>query len=457
MTANNTPLDNTDHATMPLAVLIDADNVSPLSMDWVFQQVRQLGDPIVRRAYGMVGCFSRTGGWPAVQRQFGLVARPQVSNVLHKNVADIALVIDAMTLLYNSPCDGICIVSSDSDFTAVAARIREEGKAVFGFGDAKTPESFRTACTGFYELPRVIRPTAPKESGPTCPRCGGTLVNSRTKAKQFCQVCPDCNGMFIRMSALKGIFDESSLNAMQEQAKLHEQLGCVCPCCGESMSILKVSTGSKNTDIDVCDHCQAIWYDESEYEALVPNDGPLLPTISAGKAFRRDLVLMLTADLREGRVKANDLKALQNLLKKRYFVPTPDIASIISSLRAQQIIVVKRGTGAITIPSVNAAPPKTAAPKLAPIKPLSKTPAAAPKATASKPAATAQQTATQLDNKVINTILKNPANRPQKQTALMTAIQNFPNVTLTDAQRIFNKMKQKKHFTVSDTGKLTWQ
>ena len=364
----NSPFSANSNASLPLAVLIDADNVSPSSMEWVFQQVNKLGDPIIRRAYGMVGCFSGNGGWPAVQHQFGLVARPQVSNILHKNVADIALVIDAMSLLYKSPCAGICIVSSDSDFTALAARIREEGKGVIGFGDAKTPDSFRTACTCFYELPKVrpqaARPASPQTKVTTCPRCGEPLTSSRTKAKQPCQICPACNGMFIRMSALKGVFDENSLQAMLGQAKLHEQPGCVCPSCGSSMSILKVSTGTQDTDIDVCDHCKAIWYDASEYEALVPNDGPLLPTISAGKSFRRDLVLLLTSDLREGRLKPTDIWALQTILKKRYFVPKPDLDPIISALRAQKVIAVKRGDGAIEILPASSHPaPGTAIPK----------------------------------------------------------------------------------------------
>lgn len=110
-----------------LAVLIDADNVSPAQVSEIFKTVSTLGEPIVRRAYGMVNCFSVSGGWNVAQREYGIVSKPQVSNVSGKNVADIALVIDAMEMLYKSSVDGICIVSSDSDFTALAAKIREEG------------------------------------------------------------------------------------------------------------------------------------------------------------------------------------------------------------------------------------------------------------------------------------------------------------------------------------------
>ena len=155
--------------------------------------------------------------------------------------------------------------------------------------------------------------------------------------------------MYLRTSAMKDVFEPGSILAILEQAKKHEQPGCVCPGCGSSMSILKVTTGTQKIEIDVCDKCKAIWYDEREYETLVPNDGALLPTISAGKSFRRDLVLTLTADLREGRVKPTDLWALQTILKKRYYVPKPDIDPIIGTLRAQKVIAIQNGSGAIEI------------------------------------------------------------------------------------------------------------
>jgi uncharacterized LabA/DUF88 family protein len=110
-----------------LAVLIDADNISAMLADEIFKKAYSIGTPIARRAYGMVNCFNSNGGWAKAQRDFGVVARPQVSNVSKKNVADIALVIDAMEFLYRNPCEGICIVSCDSDFSALASKIREGG------------------------------------------------------------------------------------------------------------------------------------------------------------------------------------------------------------------------------------------------------------------------------------------------------------------------------------------
>ncbi|MBR6374383.1 MAG: NYN domain-containing protein, partial [Victivallales bacterium] len=194
---------------LPVAVLIDADNISPSSVKDIFGIVNGIGEPIFRRAYGMVSCFSDLDGWAKAQREFGIVARPQVSNVNGKNVADIALVIDAMTLLYKGACQGIFIVSSDSDFTALAAIIREEGKTVYGIGEAKAPESFRKACTKFFQLKTANPKTAEKKAStpktpekgastaakkqppkaapaPPCPRCGGKLTASRTKSNQDC-------------------------------------------------------------------------------------------------------------------------------------------------------------------------------------------------------------------------------------------------------------------------------
>ena len=164
-----------------LAVLIDADNISAALAGEIFKRAYTIGTPIARRAYGMVNCFASDGGWAKAQREYGIVARPQVSNVSKKNVADIALVIDAMEFLYRNPCEGICIVSCDSDFSALASKIREGGKAAYGMGGPKTPASFRNACTRFIELPQIGKGSAagkPTPPSPTCPAlsCPSTLT-----------------------------------------------------------------------------------------------------------------------------------------------------------------------------------------------------------------------------------------------------------------------------------------
>ena len=333
-----------------IAVFIDADNISSSSAADIFKRVCTFGEPIIRRAYGTVACFSNANGWQMAQREYGIVARPQVSNISGKNVADIALVIDAMEALYKSTCDGICIVSNDSDFTALAAKIREGGKAVYGLGGKKTPESFRVACTQFLEMPvKKKDPPQKKAASSTCPRCGGALTVSRTKSNKHCRVCSGCGGMTLKVSSLKDTFSEDGINELVHRAKTGEKNGCVCPDCGLPMSLVKVSAGNKAVDIDICSKCQTVWYDKNEFESLVPGDGVLQATVSAGKAYRRELVMSLSADLKGGRLKVGDIGALKTVLKKVYHTPNPDIQPVIGTLMSQKVIKVDSKNGKITV------------------------------------------------------------------------------------------------------------
>ena len=131
-----------------LAVLIDADNTSAKIADRLFEEIAQLGEASVRRIYGD---FTRAGlrGWTDILAKHAIIAHQQFAYVTGKNASDIALVIDAMDLMHSGRFEGFCLVSSDSDFTRLAARIREQGLDVFGFGERKTPESFRQACRRF--------------------------------------------------------------------------------------------------------------------------------------------------------------------------------------------------------------------------------------------------------------------------------------------------------------------
>ena len=335
-----------------IALFIDADNISAASAADIFARARSFGEPIIRRAYGTVQCFSSTGGWQAAQREYGIVARPQVSNISGKNVADIALVVDAMEFLYRSQCQGICIVSNDSDFTAVAAKIREGGKLAYGIGGPKTPESFRVACTAFYELPLAsAAPGAKKESRPqsVCPRCGGKLEQAWTKSNRPCRICASCGGATLKLSTLQKSFVAESLAEMEAQAQRHEQAGCVCPDCGSSMSLLMVAVGKRHVEIDLCAKCRAVWYDKDEFESLVPNDGFLRAEISAGKAYRREVVLGISSDLKSGRRKVSNVGQLKAILKQTYHVPNPDVASIISSLMCQKVVKVDSSSGKVTV------------------------------------------------------------------------------------------------------------
>ena len=137
---------------MKLVVLIDADNISPFYADDVFTIVERLGEAITRRAFGNVTVFTGTAGWKDAVRKYAIEARPQVSNIDHKNTADFALIIDAMDCLASGRYDGFVLVTSDSDFTSLAQRLRNENKAVYGIGDNRACISFRKACTVFFEL-----------------------------------------------------------------------------------------------------------------------------------------------------------------------------------------------------------------------------------------------------------------------------------------------------------------
>ena len=131
-----------------LAVLIDADNASSQIADGLFDEIAKLGEASVRRIYGDFAS-QRMKGWTSVLSRHAIIPQQQFAYTTGKNASDITLVIDAMDLLHSGRFDGFCLVSSDSDFTRLAARIREQGVDVYGFGEQKTPESFRQACRRF--------------------------------------------------------------------------------------------------------------------------------------------------------------------------------------------------------------------------------------------------------------------------------------------------------------------
>lgn len=131
-----------------LAVLIDADNASARIADGLFEEIAKIGEASVRRIYGDFS-NARSKAWADILSKHAIIPHQQFAYTTGKNASDITLVIDAMDLLHSGRFDGFCLVSSDSDFTRLAARIREHGVDVFGFGEQKTPESFRQACRRF--------------------------------------------------------------------------------------------------------------------------------------------------------------------------------------------------------------------------------------------------------------------------------------------------------------------
>ena len=142
-----------------LAVLIDAENASARIAEALFTEIATLGGASARRIYGDFAS-AQLAGWTRVLARYAIQPQQNFANTKGKNSGDIALVIDGMDLLHSGRFDGFCLVSSDADFTRLASRIREEGVDVFGFGEQKTPESFRQACTRFIYTENLSAPVS---------------------------------------------------------------------------------------------------------------------------------------------------------------------------------------------------------------------------------------------------------------------------------------------------------
>jgi hypothetical protein len=138
-----------------LAVLIDADNVLARHAEAILKEISTIGEPALRRVYGDWSS-TQLAGWKAQARDLGLVMHQQSANTKGKNASDIGLVIDAMDILHQGKFDGFVLVSSDSDFTRLASRIREEGLEVVGIGETKTPESLRKVCNRFILIENIV-------------------------------------------------------------------------------------------------------------------------------------------------------------------------------------------------------------------------------------------------------------------------------------------------------------
>ncbi len=147
-----------------LAVLIDADNASASLARELLEEVAKFGTATIKRAYGD-WTTQQLAGWKDQLNRHAIQPMQQFAYTKGKNATDSSLIIDAMDLLYADHVDGFCLVSSDSDFTRLATRLRESRKIVYGFGQQKTPEAFRAACDQFvfFEVLKkpVAKPAAP--------------------------------------------------------------------------------------------------------------------------------------------------------------------------------------------------------------------------------------------------------------------------------------------------------
>jgi uncharacterized LabA/DUF88 family protein len=141
-------MDKREQSQDRLALLIDADNAQPLITEGLLSEVAKYGIASVKRIYGDWTTPS-LAGWKSVLLEHSIQPVQQFRYTVGKNATDSAMIIDAMDLLYARRFDGFCLVSSDSDFTRLASRIREEGLIVYGFGEKKTPKAFVSACDKF--------------------------------------------------------------------------------------------------------------------------------------------------------------------------------------------------------------------------------------------------------------------------------------------------------------------
>lgn len=151
---------------LKLAVLIDADNVPYSNIKGMLEEIARYGTPTFKRIYGD-WTKPTLSGWKTVLLENAITPVQQYSYTSGKNSSDSALIIDAMDILYTGHIDGFCIISSDSDFTRLATRLREAGKKVFGIGEKKTPYAFIAACNKFIFIEILQKET--KEDTPAKP------------------------------------------------------------------------------------------------------------------------------------------------------------------------------------------------------------------------------------------------------------------------------------------------
>jgi uncharacterized LabA/DUF88 family protein len=157
-------------STDNLAVLIDADNAQASVIVELLLEVSKYGVATVKRAYGD-WTTSNLGSWKSCLNAHAIQPIQQFSYTIGKNATDAALIIDAMDILHGGKVDGFCLVSSDSDFTRLATRIREAGVSVYGFGEQKTPKAFIAACDKFIfteilKTPKAVSTESPLQTSP---------------------------------------------------------------------------------------------------------------------------------------------------------------------------------------------------------------------------------------------------------------------------------------------------
>ncbi len=176
-----------------LGVLIDGDNVPSMYITEMMEEITKYGIPTIKRIYGD-WTKPHLNKWKNLLLENAITPIQQYAYTTGKNATDSAMIIDAMDLLYSNNIDGFCLVSSDSDFTKLATRLRESGKSVFGIGEKKTPQPFIAACDKFIYL--EILKTEPEEAE----------TNVSRKAKKHEKITPKIKKLII--NSIKDMADD---------------------------------------------------------------------------------------------------------------------------------------------------------------------------------------------------------------------------------------------------------
>lgn len=196
-----------EEPTRRLAVLIDADNAQAAVIEGLLAEIARFGEATVKRIYGDFTAPA-SSSWKKVLQRYAIKPVQQFAYTTGKNATDSTLIIDAMDLLYTRKFDGFCLITSDSDFTGLAMRLREEGLTVLGFGEKKTPDAFRNACNKFI-FTEVLRPSTATEPSKTPKKAENKLKASPTQTHaETVEQKPDFPQNFL-LTALEQSIDDT--------------------------------------------------------------------------------------------------------------------------------------------------------------------------------------------------------------------------------------------------------
>lgn len=179
------------------AVLIDSDNISSKYVQIIFDEISKEGIATYKRIYG--DWTKGDSKWKKILLEYSINPIQQFSYTKGKNATDSSMIIDAMDILYTSDIDGFCLISSDSDFTRLASRLREAGKTIIGMGESKTPKPFISACEKFKFLDKLLCAALNQEDG----SCENAEDKRRKQVEQNAELKP-------LVKSIKTIINEAS-------------------------------------------------------------------------------------------------------------------------------------------------------------------------------------------------------------------------------------------------------